>query len=82
MAAHKLAGAENSAKAVDILADQEVLVERLAVPVVDTTCMAAALFGLERSWQGCHCRHVQAFHSWDRNLREQGRVCGSVRRPV
>ena len=81
MAAHKLAGAENSAKAVDILADQEVLVERLAVPVVDTTCMAAALFGLERSWQGCHCLHVQAFHSWDRNLREQGRVCGSVRRP-
>ena len=50
MAAHKLAGAENFVKALDILADQEVLVERLAVPVVDTTCMAAALFGLERSW--------------------------------
>jgi hypothetical protein len=83
VAAHTLAGAENSAKAVDIPADQEMLVERLAVPAVDRTYMAAAvLFVLERSWQDCHCRQVQAFHSWDRNLREQGRVCGSVRRPV
>ena len=81
MAAHTLAGVENSAKGVDIPADQEMLVERLAVPVVHTTCMAAALFGSERSWQGCHCRPVQAFHSWDRNACEQARVCGSVRRP-
>ncbi|TMD58851.1 MAG: hypothetical protein E6I93_00775 [Chloroflexi bacterium] len=82
MAVHKLVVAENSAKAVDILADQEVLVERLAVPAADTPCMvAAALFVSERSWQDCHCQRLQAFHSWDRNSREQGRVCGSVRRP-
>ena len=58
MAVHTLAGVENSAKGGDIPADQEMLVERLAVPVVDTTCMAAALFGLERSWQRCHCQQV------------------------
>ena len=81
MAAHKLAGAENSAKAVDIVVDQEVLVERLAVPAVDTPCMAA-LFVSERSWQDCHCRHVQAFHSLGRNSCEQGRVCCSLRRLV
>jgi hypothetical protein len=29
--------------------------------------VVAALFVLERSWQGCHCQHLQAFHSLDRN---------------
>ncbi len=82
MAAHTLAGAENSAKALDVQASQEVLVERLAMPAVDTTYRAAALFGSERSRQRCHCRHVQAFHSWDRNACEQGRVYCSSRRPA
>jgi len=70
VAAHRAAVAENFVKAVDMPADQ-MLVDRLAVPAVDTPCMvAAALFGLERSWQRCHCQQVQAFHSWDRNSRE------------
>ena len=83
MAAHRLAVAENCGMTLDIPADQEVLVERLAVSAVDTTHIAAAaLFGSERNWQRGHCRHVQAFHSWDRNSREQGRVCCSSRRPA
>jgi len=60
--------AENFVKAVDIPADRVVLVDRLAVPAVDTPCMvAAALFVSGRSWQGCHCQHLQACHSLDRN---------------
>ena len=82
MAAHKLAGAENFVMAVDIPAAGLAMVGRLAVPAADKPCMvAAALFVSERSWQDCHCQRLQAFHSWDRNSREQGRVCGSVRRP-
>ena len=67
MAGHRAAVAENVVKAVDIPVDRVVLVDRLAVPAVDTPCMVAALFVSGRSWQGCHCQNVQAFHSLDRN---------------
>ena len=65
---HRAEVAENFVEAVDIPADRVVLVDRPAVPAVDTPCMAAAaLFVSERSWQGCHCQHLQGFHSLDRN---------------
>jgi len=78
-----LVGAENFGMVVDISADQEVLVEQLAVPAVEMPRMVAAvLFVSERSWQSCHSLQVQAFHSSHRNSYEQGRVCCKLCRQV
>jgi hypothetical protein len=50
-------------------------VDRLAVPAVNTPYLvAAALSVSERSWENCHCQHLQAFHNLDKNSLYRGRV--------
>ena len=65
MAAHKLVVVENVVKVIDTA--EPTSVDRPAVPAVDLQYMVAPLFESERSWQDCHCQHLQAFHSLDRN---------------
>jgi hypothetical protein len=64
--AHKPVVVENFVEALDTA--ELAPIDRSAVPAVNTLYLAAAaLSGSERSWQNCHCQHVQAFHSLDRN---------------